>query len=63
MYELIVIACLLNQPTKCEEFYPPFQQPMGAMQCMQEAELKLVHWAEEWPDWQIRRWSCSVPKA
>ena len=31
MYELIVIACLLNQPARCEEFYLPFQQATDAL--------------------------------
>ncbi len=63
MYELIVIACLLNQPAKCEEFYLPFQRATGARQCAEEAEFQLVRWAAERPEWQIRRWTCGVPRA
>jgi hypothetical protein len=63
MYQLIVIACLLNQPTKCQDFYIPFEQATDALQCAQEAEFQLVRWAAERPEWQIRRWTCTVPKA
>jgi hypothetical protein len=63
MYELIVIACLLSQPAKCEEFYIPFQEATSAMRCMYDAEFQLVHWAEERPGWQIRRWTCGPPRA
>ncbi len=63
MYELIVIACLLNQPAKCEEFELPFQQATDALHCAQEAEFQLVRFAAERPEWEIRRWSCGLPKA
>ena len=63
MYELVVIACLVSQPAKCEEFYLPFQQATDALHCALEAEFQLVHWAAERPEWQIRRWTCSVPRA
>jgi hypothetical protein len=63
MYELIVIACLVSQPAKCEEFYVPFQQSTDAVRCAQDAEYQLVQWAAERPEWQIRRWTCAVPKA
>ena len=39
MYELIVIACLLNQPAKCEEFYLPFQQATDAVHCAADARV------------------------
>jgi hypothetical protein len=63
MYELIVIACLVSQPVKCEEFYIPFQQATDALHCAQDAEFQLVQWAAERPEWQIRRWTCGTPKA
>ncbi len=62
MYELIVIACLLNQPAKCEEFHLPFQQAVDARHCTEDAQLQLVQWAAERPEWQIRRWTCALPK-
>jgi hypothetical protein len=63
MYELVVVACLLGQPAHCEEFYLAFQQPMGIMQCMYEAQFRLVRWLEERPEWAVRRWRCSLPGA
>jgi hypothetical protein len=41
----------------------PFQQATGARQCAREAEFQLGRWAAERPEWQIRRWTCGVPKA
>jgi hypothetical protein len=63
MYELVVVACLVVQPTHCEELYLAFQQPMGMRQCMYEAQFRLVHWIEEHPEWAVRRWRCSLPGA
>ena len=63
MYELVVIACLMAQPGRCEEFHLPFQQPMGAVQCMVEAQFHLVRWVQEWPGWKVRRWRCGLPRA
>jgi hypothetical protein len=63
MYELVVVACLIAQPTKCEEFPLPFQPPMGIMECMRESQLHLVQWLAEHSDWEIRKWSCKVPQA
>jgi hypothetical protein len=61
MYELVVIACLIGHPADCEEFYVPFQRPMGFVQCIYQAQLRLASWAAERPDWTIRRWTCALP--
>lgn len=63
MYELIFVACLIAQPARCEEFSLPFAEPMGAMQCMWQGQLRLVEWAADRPDWVVRRWTCGLPKA
>lgn len=63
MLELIVVACLIAQPAKCETFHLPFEEPMGGHQCVFRAQLRLVQWLERRPDWQIRRWTCGLPRA
>lgn len=63
MFELIVIACLVTEPEKCERFHLPFQQPMGIMECMREGQLHIVSWVDEHPDWRVQRWTCALPKA
>jgi hypothetical protein len=63
MFELIVIACLVAEPDKCERFSLPFQEPMGIMRCMREGQLQIVTWADEHPSWHVRRWVCELPKA
>ena len=63
MYELIVVACLIAQPARCEEFHLPLQTGGGVMQCMRQGELELVRWIEQRPDWVIKRWRCGLPSA
>lgn len=63
MYELIVLACLMAQPARCEEFPIPFQEPMGIMGCMRQGQLHLAEWVSEHPNWVVRRWSCGLPRA
>ena len=63
MYELVVIACLLGAPASCEEVHLPFQRPMGARECMHEAQFRLVEWVQTRPDWVVRRWRCELPGA
>ena len=61
MYELIVVACLIAHPARCEEFALPFQQPMGITECLRESQFHLVEWLTGHSGWKIRRWSCVIP--
>lgn len=63
MYELIVLACLIAEPARCEEFPVPFQEPMGIMACMRQGQLHLAEWVADHPRWAVRRWSCGLPRA
>lgn len=63
MYELVVIACLLAEPARCEEFYLSFEQPTGIMACIRTGQLRLARWVEQRPDWVIRKWTCGLPRA
>lgn len=63
MYELIVVACLIAHPAKCETFQVPFQAPIGVMECMREGQFRLVEWLADRPQWRVERWTCGLPKA
>lgn len=62
MYELLIIACLSGQPAKCEEFNVPFEAPTGIRTCMVQAQFRLTEWVRDMPDWNVKRWSCGLPK-
>lgn len=63
MAELLIIACLLKDPTVCESFPVPFMRPITIMQCMFEGQLRMKSWADRHPRWQVRRWKCAAPEA
>lgn len=63
MFELVLIACLVAHPGRCEAFNMPFEQPMSMMRCMVEGQFKIAQWAITRPGWKVRRWRCEIPAA
>ncbi len=62
MIELLLVACLLKDPGRCESRQLP-TEPMSLVECMVTGQHHLVRWAEQNPRWQVRRWSCGYPRA
>ncbi|MDH3661076.1 MAG: hypothetical protein OEU92_13810 [Alphaproteobacteria bacterium] len=62
MYELLIIACLANQPAKCEEFHLPFEAPTAIRVCMYRAQFRMATWVHGMPGWNIKKWTCGLPK-
>jgi hypothetical protein len=63
MVELVLFACLLKEPTRCETFHLPFEQEMHMVQCMWQSQLQAAQWSGDHPDWTIRKLSCEMPEA
>lgn len=63
MVELLIIACLLREPARCEEFHVPFAAGMNVVQCMWQSTIHAAQWAGEHPGWRIRRIRCEPPRA
>jgi len=59
----VILACLATEPKACESFRLPFARPMNLTQCLFEGSLQAMRWADENPQWTIRRWSCGLPEA
>jgi len=62
MYELLIIACLIGQPSQCEDFHVPFAAPTGMRMCMRDAQFRLAEWKIAMPDWDVKKWTCGLPK-
>lgn len=62
MYELLIVACLVGQPTQCETFHIPFDTPSGIRQCMHDAQFRLAEWKVTMPEWKVKKWTCGLPK-
>lgn len=56
MVSLIVTACLLATPAKCEEFYLPGE--VSPMQCALFGQQQLAEWSKYHPKWKISGWEC-----
>ena len=63
MFQLVVIACLIAHPARCEAFDVRFQEPMGMMQCLFQGQFRIAQWSRTMPGWQVRRWRCELPAA
>lgn len=63
MIELVLLACLYSKPTHCERFYLATEETMSIMECMITGQFRAVQWHEAHPGWQLRRWSCGMPRA
>ena len=64
MVELVLIICLQAQPDRCAIERPQFQESYpNAMACMYHAMFRVVQWAEQHPNYNVRRWRCEAPEA
>lgn len=58
MIELVFVACLLNDPGRCEEKGLQFVEVPSPMACMMGAQPQLAMWAEQHPRWRVASWKC-----
>ncbi len=63
MFELVLLACLIKQPSHCELFRIPFAGEMQAPQCMWQSQMRVAQWSGDHPGWVVRRVSCQMPEA
>lgn len=63
MIELVLTACLLAAPDRCEQRYIETALPMSLFECMVTSQQHLVRWREQHPNWRVARWSCGYPRA
>jgi hypothetical protein len=63
MVELIVIACLVAEPARCEEFHVPFHDQVHMVQCVWQSQIFAARWSQEHPGWIIKKVTCGLPRA
>jgi hypothetical protein len=63
MVELVIIACLLREPERCEEFHVPFLIEMNVVQCLWQSTIHAAEWVASHPGWVIRKVRCGQPRA
>lgn len=62
MVELLLVACLLQDPARCEAHQLQTDR-MSLVECMVTGQQQLARWVEQHPRWRVRRWSCGYPRA
>jgi hypothetical protein len=63
MVELVLLACLIKEPQRCQTFRIPFAAEMPTPQCLWQSQLHVAQWSGQNPDWVVKRVSCEMPKA
>ena len=58
MLSIILSACLVADPNQCKDFKIPVDFKMPAKYCTAAAAPVCAQWANEHPQWQIKRWMC-----
>lgn len=60
MLSLIISACLIDAPAKCEDFYETLQGGSPVFACGFGAQVVMADWQAKHPGWQIKKWACST---
>jgi hypothetical protein len=63
MVELVILACLMKDPSHCESFHVPFFEPVHMMECLFKAQIFMGKWSEDHPQWVVKRWRCTPIEA
>lgn len=60
MIELVILACLISNPTDCRPPRIPFDG--GLFQCGIFGQADVAKWQTEHPKWRFKRYRCGVVK-
>lgn len=63
LVELVLLACLVKDPSHCETFHVPFAERMNPVACVWQSQFRAAEWAGHHPDWKVRRFTCQMPGA
>jgi hypothetical protein len=62
MIELIVLACLISDPSRCQDVALKYSHEATSMrECAMSSQIETARWSGDNPDWQIKRMSCVRP--
>ena len=60
MLAIILQACLVTSPGTCQEHQIPIMSGGTTMRCAMIAPIRFARWADQHPNWQIKKWRCGV---
>jgi hypothetical protein len=62
MIELVILACLMSDPTSCQDVPLKFSHDATSMrECAMSSQIEGARWAGDHPEWQIKKMSCARP--
>ena len=63
MIQMVLLVCLLSDPTKCHEETPAFIASHASLHsCMFQGQIIAAQWEEQHPKYTVRRWVCGMQK-
>ncbi len=62
MIEMVLVYCLVADPSRFVEQRPVFEDPLTPMACMLTAQTVALDYVKEHPQYQFSRWRCELDK-
>ncbi|MFN3869536.1 MAG: hypothetical protein ACK4MF_10775 [Hyphomicrobiaceae bacterium] len=60
MLAIVISACLIADPNVCKDHKVPLLFDVSTSMCMLYAPPHFAKWAEDNPEWAIKRWRCAA---
>ena len=62
MIELVVVYCLMAEPSRCEDRRDPLTTYDSVEACLSQAEIVAGRYLAGHPKWHLARWRCEIDK-
>lgn len=66
MISLVLVFCMIRDPSNCIEQRPRFTKPLTDWACIANGQTAAERYLESHPDWRLVKWRCErnvVPQA
>jgi len=60
--EVLVIACSVSSPIKCQEVAIAKLGEVTPFQCFRYGQVEVQKWTAKNPGWKIKKWKCGKPR-
>ncbi|SON55747.1 hypothetical protein HDIA_2206 [Hartmannibacter diazotrophicus] len=60
--DVVLLVCLLADPSACEEKLIPVQNHGSLAACVWEAQPYIAQWSASHPNYTIKKWHCENPR-
>jgi hypothetical protein len=60
MIQIVMLYCLINSPTSCQEQRPVTNEPLTLMECAIHGQEIAQEWLSDHPKWTLSKWRCEA---